>query len=46
MEKRFFSEGDIFKFFKDWKLICMREENMSRWCPDKIVWKCAAQIVK
>jgi len=46
MEKRFFSEKDIKDFFKEWKLICLKEENMSRWCPDKIVWKCAAQIIK
>lgn len=46
MEKRFFSESDIKEFFKDWKLICIKEENMSRWCPDKIVWKCAVQNIK
>ena len=46
MEKRFFSESDIKEFFKDWKLICIKEENMSRWCPDKIVWKCVVQNIK
>jgi len=46
IEKRFFNIEDINKFFKDWKLICMKEENMSRWCPDKIIWKCAAQNIK
>ena len=43
MEKRFFDEKDINKFFKDFKIICLKEENMARWCPDKIIWKCAAQ---
>lgn len=46
MEKRFFSKEDIDKFFYNWKFICMREENMYRWCPDKIVWKCAVQNIK
>ena len=46
MEKRFFDEKDINKFFKDFKIICLREENMARWCPDKIIWKCAAQNLK
>ena len=46
MEKRFFDEKDINKFFKDFKIIIMREENMARWCPDKIIWKCAVQNFK
>lgn len=46
IEKRFFDEKDIKKFFENWKLICLKEENMSRWCPDKIIWKCAAQNIK
>lgn len=46
MEKRFFSQTDINKFFKDWKFVCMKEENMSRWCLDKIIWKCAVQNIK
>lgn len=46
MEKRFFNENDIKKFFNDFKLISLKEENMSRWCPDKIIWKCAAQNIK
>ena len=46
MEKRFFDEKDINKFFKDFKIICLKEENMTRWCPDKIVWKCAARNIK
>lgn len=46
MEKRFFSENDIKEIFKQWNLICLREENMSRYCPDKIIWKCAAQNIK
>ncbi|MBE6140948.1 MAG: class I SAM-dependent methyltransferase [Firmicutes bacterium] len=41
MEKRFFNEKDIYKFFKDFEIISMKEENMTRWCNDKIVWKCA-----
>lgn len=43
MEKRFFSEGDIKTFFKEWDFIVLREENMARWCPDKIIWKGAVQ---
>lgn len=46
IEKRFFNENDIKKFFKDFKLMCLKEENMSRWCQDKIVWKCAVQNIK
>ena len=46
MEKRFFDEKDINKFFKDFKIIFLKEENMARWCPDKIVWKCAAKNLK
>ena len=40
MEKRFFDEESIKNFFNDWNFVCMREENMARWCPDKIIWKC------
>lgn len=39
MDKRFFDEEDIRFFFKDFKIILLREENMARWCPDKIIWK-------
>lgn len=43
MEKRFFDEESIKSFFRDFDIIYMNEENMSRWSPDKIVWKCAAR---
>ena len=43
MEKRFFSKDDLKEFFKEWKFICLREENMSRWCSDKIIWKGAVK---
>lgn len=46
MEKRFFDEKDIKKFFENFKFICLKEENMSRWCPDKIIWKGAVQNIK
>ena len=46
MEKRFFNENDINKYFKDFKIISLKEENMARWCPDKIIWKCAVQNIK
>lgn len=46
MEKRFFSKDDIKYFFKDWKFLSLKEENMSRWCPDKIVWTGAVQNIK
>ena len=45
MEKRFFNENDINKYFKDFKIISLKEENMARWCPDKIIWKCAVQNI-
>ena len=43
MEKRFFSKDDLQEFFKEWEFICIREENMARWCLDKIIWKCAVK---
>ena len=43
MKKRFFDIEDINYFFRDFKLISLREENMSRFCADKIIWKCAVQ---
>ena len=46
LEKRFFDENDIKNFFYEFKFICIREENMSRFCPDKIIWKCALQNIK
>ena len=46
MEKRFFSAKDLDDFFVGWKWLCKREENMTRWCSDKIVWKCAVQSIK
>lgn len=46
MEKRFFNEKDIYKFFKDFEIFSMKEENMTRWCSEKIVWKCAVQNIK
>lgn len=46
MEKRFFDEEDINKFFKDFKMISLKEENMTRWSRDKIIWKCAVQNIK
>ena len=46
MEKRFFSQEDIKKYFNNWNFICLREENMSRWSPDKIIWKGAVENIK
>lgn len=46
MEKRFFDKQSIDEFFNNWKPICVREENMSRYNPDKIVWKLAFQNMK
>lgn len=43
MEKRFFSKLDIDKYFNNWDFVCLREENMTRWCPDKIIWKGAVK---
>lgn len=39
MLKRFFCEEDIKFYFKDFDIISLNEENMSRWSTDKIVWK-------
>lgn len=38
MLKRFFCEDDIKFYFNDFDIISLREENMSRWTSDKIVW--------
>ena len=46
MEKRFFDKESIKSFFKDFDIIYMNEENMSRYSPDKSVWKCAARNKK
>ena len=46
MEKRFFSLDDIDKFFADWNFIAKREENMTRWSSDKIVWTGVVQVNK
>lgn len=39
MDKRFFDDVDIRSYFNGFKIILLREENMNRWCPDKIIWK-------
>lgn len=46
MEKRFFSGDDLDDFFADWKFLCKREENMTRWSTDKIVWTGVVQVNK
>ena len=46
MEKRFFSLDDIDEFFADWNFIAKREENMTRWSSDKIVWTGVVQVNK
>lgn len=45
MEKRFFSKDDIKFYFNKWKFISLKEENMSRFNPDKIIWKGAVQNI-
>ena len=45
MEKRFFDKEDVELYFKDWQVVCIREENMARWCPDKIIWKGAVKKI-
>ena len=40
IEKRFFDADDIKYYFKNFEIIDMKEENMNRWAPDKIIWKC------
>lgn len=46
MEKRFFDKKDIKKYFNSFKNIYLNEENMTRWCDDKIVWVCVFQKIK
>ena len=46
MEKRFFDENDIKNFFANFDIISLREENMSRWSDDKIVWNGVLQNKK
>ncbi len=41
IKKRFFNKDDLIFFFKDWKIIDMVEENMTRYSKDKIVWRMA-----
>lgn len=38
IEKRFFDEESLKEFFKDWEIITLREENISRWEENKIIW--------
>ena len=46
LQKRFFNKDDILKFFFDWEIIEISEENMTRWSEDKIVWKCVVKNTK
>ena len=46
MEKRFFSDDDIKKYFDGWEIVEMVEENMTRWSDNKIVWKVVVQSKK
>ncbi len=46
MQKRFFSKSDLDSFFKDWEFITQKEENMTRYGFDKIVWKGAVKNKK
>ena len=46
MEKRFFSSDDIDEFFAGWNFVAKREENMTRWSSDKIVWTGVVQVNK
>lgn len=46
MKKRFFDQESLLYYFKDWKFEYMKEENMTRWTSDKIVWKCVVQVNK
>ncbi len=46
MEKKFFDENDIKNFFANFDIISLREENMSRWSDDKIVWNGVLQNKK
>ena len=46
MEKRFFSSEDLDNYFSNWTWLCKREENMTRWSSDKIVWKCAVRNIQ
>lgn len=46
IQKRFFDEKDLKKFFEDWDIEYLKEGNMNRWSEDKIVWKCVVRNIK
>lgn len=41
--KRFFDAGDIEKFWSGWNTAYLREEKMSRYGLEKVLWKCATR---
>lgn len=46
MYKRFFDKEDIEYFFTDWKCLCIKEEQMTRYEKVKELWKCAYRVDK
>jgi len=44
--KRFFDADDIFKFFGDWNILYLKEEQMTRYELPKMVWTIMCQVNK
>ncbi|MBR4110507.1 MAG: class I SAM-dependent methyltransferase [Clostridia bacterium] len=44
--KRFFDKEDLDYFFKEWKCIYIKEEQMTRYEKTKELWKCAYKVEK
>jgi len=42
-EKRFFNQQDIEKFWQAWQLLFYKEENMTRYELNKVLWRCSAK---
>lgn len=44
--KRFFDKQDFNKLFTDWETLYLKEETMSRYTQEKIVWRGAMKVAK
>ena len=43
VKKRFFNQQDIEKFWQAWQLLFYKEENMTRYALNKVLWRCSAK---
>ena len=39
MKKRFFDKEDLLDFFKEWEIVDLSEDEMTRYTKPKILWK-------